>query len=168
MKCLRVLTCTVLTLLSTAVLAQASPRYYLRDRVGSAKMIPDWIAYARDVPIDKRYEDFSADEKARLAAMYESMGPNDEPPFPADGRRLIIKALHRAQERLLVTGALDLVVDVSAEGEATRVSVLRSPSKQMTQFAVQLMMLTRFKPALCDGVPCAQQYPFAIGFTVDE
>ena len=55
----------------------------------------------------------------RLKALYESMGPADEPPFPANGLGPIYKAIAAAQQKLLIEGPLSVAVQVNSLGEAS-------------------------------------------------
>ncbi|HJV62920.1 MAG TPA: hypothetical protein VJ743_18365 [Albitalea sp.] len=160
----------VLALLScffcTALLAQSPPQFSLRDDAQTARAIRDVIARSQHIPFDKRYADLSSEQKDGLRSLYKDMGPADEPPFPRDGLAPLVRLLQKGQSKMLVTGPLYLIVDVSAEGEAEAVKAIGSPSPEMTQFAASVMLLTKYKPALCAGTPCKQQYPFALQFDV--
>jgi len=114
------------------------------------------------VPLNKRYAELTPEEQALVKSQYEQMGPNDEPPFPLNGLGPIYKAIAAGQDKFVVTGKMVLLVSVDSKGDATSVSVLSSPDPEMTQFAASVLMLQKYKPALCDGTPCAMQYPFRI------
>jgi hypothetical protein len=158
-------TCLLLALCAPAV---AGTEHELREseaRTGSH--IKRAMASSTSLPIDKRYDQLTPEQQQTLASQYEAMGEGDEPPFPRDGLRPILRALSEAQRHLLVSGELKLVVQVNAEGRATGVSRVGPPiDDQMTSLAAKVLMLTPFKPARCKGTPCAQDYPFSIEFQV--
>lgn len=146
--------------------SQSVGPFALRDDLASAKAIKDVIAQSTKIPFRKRYADMTQAEKDVVRAFYTSMGPTDEPPFPEAGLEPLVRALHRAQSRLLVEGDLYLVADVDANGDATSVAAYGSPDPNMTKFAASALVLQKFKPALCAGIPCAQKFPFSLKFVV--
>jgi hypothetical protein len=148
----------------SAAAAQSNSRFVLREEIMTAKAIPDVLARSTRIPIDKRYSELTPEQKEVLASYYESMGPEDEPPFPEDGIGVIVKPIVKAQHKLLATGPLRLIVDVTSKGTATSVKAVGSPGAEMTRFAASVLLLTKFKPARCTGVPCAQQYVFNLDF----
>lgn len=141
----------------------APPRYSIKqDEPGTGTNIKREIVGGSLVPTDKKYADLTREEQALVKSQYEQMGPNDEPPFPLNGLRPIYKAISAGQDKFLVTGTMVLLVSINSQGDATSVSVLSSPNPEMTQFAASVLMLHKYKPARCDGTPCAMQYPFRI------
>jgi hypothetical protein len=118
------------------------------------------------LPINKRYHELTPAEKTILHGYYESIATGDEPPFPAEGLRPIHDAIRRAQAKLLVRGELLLIVEVSSTGLPTEVKAIGAPSPEMVQFAASVLLLTKFKPAVCGGTPCKMQFPFRYSFSV--
>jgi hypothetical protein len=118
------------------------------------------------IPYDKPYAELSDEDKRTLRAVYEHMGPDDEPPFPIRGYKTIFKALSEVQAKLLVKGMLDIAVTIDAEGNGTGVNIYASPDPEMTRVVATLMMLEKYKPALCGGKPCAQEFPLCVNFTL--
>jgi hypothetical protein len=118
------------------------------------------------VPLNRRYQELSAEEQALVKSQYEGMAADDEPPFPAYGLAPIYRAIADAQDRLLVRGPLTLFVNVDAEGVAQSVSVIASPDPQMSKAAAWALMRHRYKPARCEGRPCAMAYPFRMELDV--
>jgi hypothetical protein len=118
------------------------------------------------IPINRKYEELTAEQKQVLNDAYENVAPGDEPPFPLHGLKAIMEKLAKAQSRLRVEGELTLIVSVSPEGEATEVAAYGAPHPEMAQFAASLLLLTKFKPAMCSQRPCAMQYPFHAKFTL--
>ncbi|MEO8064557.1 MAG: hypothetical protein ABI821_17610 [Pseudomonadota bacterium] len=113
------------------------------------------------IPLNKTYGELNEAQKAELFKMYESLPPGDEPPFPAEGIKPIFTAIKNAQRVLQARGALDMAVTVGPDGKATKVddfSNLRST--QMAEVAQQVLLLTKYKPGMCNGSPCTMQYRF--------
>ncbi len=141
------------------------PRYSLKqDQPDIGTNIKRDIVGGSVVPLDKGYAELSPEEQAYVKSQYEQMGPNDEPPFPINGLRPIYKMIAAGQQKLLVTGSMTLAVEVNSQGEAMSVSVLQSPDPEMARFAASVLMLQKYKPALCNGSPCKMQFPFRIAF----
>jgi hypothetical protein len=141
------------------------PEFGIREtgpRLGASTR--EYVVHGSQVPINRKYHELTPEQKALLNQLYEDMKSGDEPPFPAEGLFPIYDALRKAQGKLGVTGDLILVVDVDATGQPTAVKTIGSPSPEMTKFAASLLLITRFKPAVCGGQPCAMQYPFGLDF----
>lgn len=142
-----------------------APEYAIREtdpRTGSN--IRRSLIKGSPIPINKRYEELSAEEKNSLNQSYESMGPGDEPPFPADGLKPIHQALAKAQQKLLVRGEIVLIATVAPDGNVAQVRAVGSPNAEMARFASTVLLLTKFKPARCKGEPCKMDYPFRFDF----
>jgi hypothetical protein len=164
----RRLVAACIALLTISCLAQTpKPEYGIREaepRTGSA--IRRYEVEGSRIAINKRYSELSTEEKASLNQYYEMVEPGDEPPFPSDGLKPIHEAIRKGQGRLLVVGELILLATVSAAGEVIEVKAIGSPSPEMTKFAASVLLLTKFKPALCQGQPCKMDYPFRFVFHV--
>ena len=120
---------------------------------------------SENIPINLPYDELTEKQKKILKAPYESMGENDEPPFPERGLASIFKEVHDAQKILFVRGNLRLHASINAEGKATSVSVIESVDSRMDVYVAGILMRAKFKPARCNGVPCAQAYLFAMAFS---
>jgi hypothetical protein len=148
-------------------LAQTSePQYSVRDESRTGSAIRRNVTSPAQVPINKTYDELTPEQKQSLNGYYESMGPGDEPPFPAQGLKPIYAALGRIQQRLLVSGELFLIATVDREGNVVEVKAVGDPDPVMTKAAATVLSLTKFKPALCNAVPCRMDYPFRFQFVV--
>jgi TonB family protein len=148
--------------------SQPPVRYFLkRDEPPTGSHIRRDHVIGGGLPFNKRYAELTAEEQDYLKSQYERMGPADEPPFPVDGLGPIYKALDIGQRklRLGIEGPMTLFVDVNSKGRATSVSVHQSPDEELTRLAAAIVMLQAYKPALCDGAPCAMQFPLRVTFT---
>jgi hypothetical protein len=144
--------------------AGAADLYALREEVpetGSniAKATVYW-----QVPVNKRYEELSAGEQQLVRDEYVRLGTRDEPPYPRDGMTPILTDVARIQARNLGTGLLHLAVRVDARGEPQGVAVLKSPERAIDHAVAYALMNARYKPAMCDGAPCAGDYSFKYNF----
>ena len=163
-----VLNALLVSLLLATQPSQAQPEkpsYGIRDLdPPTGSVIRREVVKGSVLPINKRYEELTAEEKATLNQYYERVDPGDEPPFPVEGLRPIYDAMRKAQNKLGVAGELILLATVGANGEVTEVKALGSPSEEMTKFAASVLFFTKFKPAICGGKPCQMQFPFAFNF----
>ena len=75
------------------------------------------------------------------------------------------KALAAAQQELAVDGPLTAFVDIDSQGQPTSVSVVESPSPEMSKAATSVLMRERYKPASCGGVACPMQFALTVTFT---
>jgi hypothetical protein len=161
------LSALVISSLASPASAQTTSDFSLRQNLASSRSIQDVIARSSKIPLRKRYDEMSLEEKENIRGLYTKMEPDDEPPFPERGLAPLIRAIHRAQLKLRVEGDLYLVADVDQKGEVISVSAYGSPSTEMTNFAASAIAFEKFKPALCKGSPCPQKYPLALKFQLE-
>ncbi|QBE63827.1 hypothetical protein [Pseudoduganella lutea] len=119
-------------------------------------------------PPDKTYAELPEADKARMRAMYEAMGPNDEPPYPLRGYGKLLRSISTAGGALQVEGVIEMGVIVGTDGRANEVKVYRSPDARTTTAMASVLMLEKYKPAVCDGKPCVQEFPFAMEFNLEN
>lgn len=124
------------------------------------------IEWSSRIPLNKTYEQFSAEEKAEFRGLYQSMPEGDEPPFPVNGMKPVFNSIRKGQQIVRARGQLNMVVTVDATGKATEVSDLGgvggANALEMTHFAQSVLLMTKFKPAVCSGRPCKSQFPFTL------
>ena len=140
-----------------------APVYTLKqERPRTGTNIPRDVVFASELPLNRRYGEMSEAEQRKVRSLFEAMPAGDEPPFPIDGLGPVYRAIQKVTERMQVRGDMTLVVRVAPDGEATSVQVLKSPDAEATRAVGSVLMLTRYKPAICAGTPCAMDYPFRI------
>ena len=140
-------------------------RYSIKqDEPSTGSTINREIVIGGTVPFDKRYSELTAEQQRILKSQYQRMGDADEPPFPVNGLRPIYLMLANGQRELRVNGPLSIFVEVDSEGRATKVSVLQSPNPEMTKLAASVLLLEKYKPAVCSGIPCTMEFPLRITF----
>ena len=144
----------------------AGPQYVVRQSEPSiGTNIPRPVISGSTIPLNRRYDELTQEEKAAVRGLYESMDPADEPPFPVDGLKPLYTAIQQAHERRFhVRGEMTLVATVGPTGDALKVQAIRSPDPDMTKFAASVLFATKFKPAMCKGQPCTMDYPLRIRF----
>lgn len=116
------------------------------------------------VPPEKSYEELSAFEKQQVKSRYDKIPDGDEPPYPIGGTKNLITGANQLARRYQPEGQLSLVVEIDEKGNATSVSALQSPDAGFTKDVATLLMVQKYKPAVCSGQPCKMQYPFAINY----
>jgi hypothetical protein len=120
-----------------------------------------------DVAVNLPYERLPAADRKALHSLYELIKEGDEPPFPLDGLQSIYKLLSKANDRFLDAGDLYFVATVDPAGQVQAVKVSQSPSEEMSQFASNLVTLTKFKPAKCAGKACTMEFPVRVTFVIE-
>jgi hypothetical protein len=124
-------------------------------------LIKKEIRWSSKIPLNRTYAQLTPEQKAEFHAMYESLPPGDEPPFPAEGLKAVFSAIKKAQEKLQARGDLNMAVTVGPDGKAKQVADYGSvDNPEMTKFAASVLLMTKFKPAVCAGAPCTMQFPF--------
>ncbi|HXA48418.1 MAG TPA: energy transducer TonB [Burkholderiaceae bacterium] len=120
------------------------------------------IIKAGTISINKRYADLTPAEKAILRSEFAQMKESDEPPFPAKGLMPVLNELRKVHEQtgLENKGAVAVNVQVDSQGNPTSVSIIDSPSPDISQVASVALMAQTYKPALCGGTSCAMEYHF--------
>jgi len=83
------------------------------------------------------------------------------PPFPSEGIKPIFNAVKKAQRILQARGRLDMKVTVGPDGKAIKVEDFGTVrTGQMTETTQQVLLLTTYKPGMCNGTPCTMQFRF--------
>ena len=153
----------------TAIAQDAVPpaRYTIKEASPSTGTnIPRNDVTGGGIPLNRRYSELTREQQALLKSQYETLSDSDEPPFPVDGLEPVYAAISKGQQRFLARGAMEIHVDIDDKGEAKAVRVFKAPDAEMTKFAVAVLMLTKYKPGVCAGIPCAMAYPFRMTFSV--
>jgi hypothetical protein len=143
----------------------AQPPYNMKRDDAPVGSLIRRTAATGSIPFDKPYGELNEEQKNSLKSVYENMGPDDEPPYPIKGVRKIMKAFVTIGEKLQAEGQVHMLVDVDSGGNATSVSILKTPDPQIAQYMANVLMLEKYKPAICKGQPCAQQYNFQMKYT---
>lgn len=116
------------------------------------------------LPYDRSYEQLSPEQKAALRAEYDSVGPNDEPPYPKYGLIEVADAVARMPRREPVEGDMVLTVRVDERGDAKSVSVYKTPDAKLSNLVALMLTRSKFKPGVCEGRPCTMDYVFKYYF----
>ncbi|HET9862167.1 MAG TPA: hypothetical protein VFP37_01885, partial [Steroidobacteraceae bacterium] len=121
------------------------------------------LRWRSKIPLDKTWEQLTPEQQAEFRSLYESMPEYDEPPFPAEGIKPVFNAVKKAQEARQAKGELNFAVTVGPDGTATNVEDFGSVhDKEMTQYVSSVLLMTKYKPAKCNGAPCVMQFPFKL------
>jgi hypothetical protein len=161
---------SLLTLLCFALILKSAfadeptekARYTIKqDKPSVGSSMRQVIVIAGTIPLNKTYDQLTPEEKNTLKSNYENMPASDEPPFPVDGLMPIYKSIGHAHENLSLKykGKLTMYVLVDSQGKPKSVSVDASPDPEITNAVAHLLMLQKFKPAICSGQPCSMEFP---------
>ncbi len=118
------------------------------------------------VPPERSYAELTSEQKARVKAVYHEMAPDDEPPYPVGGVKLLYTAISDAQKVALVEGQLLLVANVASDGKLVDVKVYKTPSEDLAKAISSFLLIQKFKPAVCAGKACAMEYPINLMLVV--
>ena len=130
----------------------------------AGSLIPRRDIIGISVPPDKSYSQMTPEEKQIIKSQYASMAEMDEPPYPVNGLKHVYETVRDIEKKLRVSGSLSLFVDIDSKGYATAVEVEKSPDAQMLKAVATLLVLQKYKPAICRGSPCKMQFPFRMEF----
>jgi hypothetical protein len=146
---------------------QAAPEYSVQEdapRTGS--IIRHDQVSSTILPLNRTYQQLTPEQRGYVNSWYEYVAPGDEPPFPLDGLRPIFDAVRKGQEKLGVRGRLLFVATVEPDGKVSTVKAYGSPSPEMANFVGTVLLITKFKPAVCSGRPCRMDFPLSYQFKV--
>ena len=125
--------------------------------------IPSEVVRGSAIPLNRRYRELTPEQQRLVKSQYEPMVEGDEPPFPIDGLGPVYAAVQKVVQKLQTGGDMAFAVDVNAAGEATAVQVLEPADPELTRTVASVLMLTKYKPGMCRGKPCAMAVPFRFG-----
>ena len=121
-----------------------------------------------NVPFDKRYDQMTPEQRQRIKDRYEAMAPDDEPPFPADGLAPVMRGLLQGASTFQVDGPVEIVATIGPDGAARKVEFLRAPrNAQFEAYMTSLLMVTRYKAAVCGGKACVMGFPLQVNIVPD-
>ncbi len=118
------------------------------------------------LPFDATYDVLTPAQQAYFRSAYALLHEDDEPPYPYDGWKHIMRTAREIHSQVGAEGKLHLRVSVNEIGLATAVTVFETPDKQLSDFMTRAMLIQRFKPARCGGKPCAMSFPYQLTFSI--
>jgi hypothetical protein len=142
------------------------PQYGIKDVPRTGSNINRYAVQPLSIPVNLPYHQLPPEARKTLHGYYQEIKEGDEPPFPAEGLKAYLDPIQKAQQKLLVEGAVNLIATVDRKGEVVRVQVLGTPIPKMSEFAGRALLLTRFKPAVCAGEPCQMDFPVYLLFMI--
>jgi|SRR5690242_9309477 hypothetical protein len=160
----------VLSMSMTATAQEAGDggRYKLKRDADFSSLYPRSGAVAEGaLPFDKSYGEFTPAQQNRIKMDYVALAEGDEPPFPLQGLGALYRPVSKAQQKLLASGDFRADAEIDQEGNVVAVAVRQSPSEQVTKFMANILLLTKFKPAVCRGQPCQMGFPVNVTFEVE-
>jgi len=137
-------------------------KYTLGGDAYVGSKLPDVLASGLNVPFNRSYSELTLAQQLKIKRGYVYLGSTDEPPYPEGGPAAIIEAIARSGTAR--SGDLNMDVLIDEQGKFVTATVLRSPGENTTHFAAAQFVKAKFKPAICDGKPCAMLYPLRIRF----
>jgi hypothetical protein len=154
--------------MSMATIAVAADLYALREDgpVTGTNIVRASVMWP--VPINRRYEELTSEQRSLVRSDYVQLAPRDEPPYPAEGMAPLLRAVAKVQDQDFESGLLHLAVRVDASGHPLGIAVLASPNHSMEQAVALALLETQYKPGMCDGKPCDSDFSFKYRFEMDR
>ena len=150
--------------LNSELFAQSKDEKSIREETPSLGSTLRKKLATSSISMDKKYNELSEEEKESIKSVYEDMPDEDEPPYPINGMRDIYGKMSQAQQWVGAKGKLTMTVDVNSAGEPETVSIYESPDPDLARVAALVLMETKYKPAVCNGVKCKMQFFFQVTF----
>jgi hypothetical protein len=138
----------------------AAPAFTLKDTFTGSIIALDVASAA--IPFDKTWAELTSQQKDVVRSDYESLAPEDEPPFPLHGLKRIVLPIAKRADSMGDFGKLIASVTIDGEGNPHDVVVYKSPSKELTALTAANLIDTKFKPAMCKGQPCTMAFVLRI------
>ncbi len=144
------------------------------------------IVGAAPLPVDKRFEELSEEQKSVYRSWYQNLGSNDDPPFPENGLLNLYQqtiGLHNkfAQShggRRGTVGRYFIVVPVDEHGVAHSIAIRKvgangihgnfEPDEGIANYLAAVFMREKYRPAQCGGAPCAMDFAVSLNLVPDS
>ncbi len=154
-------------LLGTVVAVTDAVRYSMREDVNRA-LIPRKTAIGLPVPFKKAYAELTPAEQWLVKKEYPILQERDEPPYPLGGAAAIAQSFVEAQRSLQTDAEFRLNVLIAADGKPTTAEIIKAPTPELGRLAATILLLAKYKPAICAGKPCAMRYPVHFKLTMER
>lgn len=164
-------------LLATLTLATAVPMLAAQPETPSSGLmerqartgtsIRRQIATDGGVPFDKEWHELSDAQRQRVRDEYDALPADVEPPFPLGGLRVLYRPMAEGYQRVssFGEGEILMLAYIDAAGAPTKLEVYKSlDHPRFMALAASTVMGVRYKPAQCQGKPCAMPFVVAMKF----
>ena len=173
---IRVAACAAACVLAWTNAAAADPEAPLPPEIyrlqqsepSTGTRIPRTNVSGLQVPLNRRYDQLTEAQKQIVKRQYEPMPETDGPPFPVDGLAPLMRAAQQIIQLTQESDTLTLVANVDATGNATSVEVLMASGAVLARRVAGLLMVTKYKPAVCAGIPCAMKFPLRFAARIER
>lgn len=126
---------------------------------------------ATPLPLDRRYEELTTEQKGTLRSWYKNLGPNDEPPYPEQGLQDLYEKLISPHYMHEVYGEIFVVAHVDAQGTAHSAAILPAGNyvmrDEVNQYFASILMAQKYQPGKCNGTPCPMDFGISIRYVSD-
>ncbi len=144
-----------------AVPAAEAGKFVMKEEQLSSHIPRDAVT-GLSVPAKLSYDKLTPAQQWTVKQPYRILLDEDEPPYPAHGSGVVINAFQEVQEKMWADGDFELTVLVGADGKNESVDIIKAPDAKLGELAASILMLSKFKPAVCAGKPCAMRYPLKL------
>lgn len=146
--------------------ADDKARYVMKEDISQVGTLIRSNAVTASFPLNFSYEQLSEAQKQGVRSKYQSLGPDDEPPYPLKGVQPFLAAIHQANMRMQERGKISLTVRVDSNGVAQDVAIYQAPTPEMGKFAASVALQQQFKPGSCKGTPCSMEFLYEVTLNI--
>jgi hypothetical protein len=150
----------------TVVPEEEAKRYAMREEDRRSLRLRE-TATGLTVPFKKSYAELTPAEQWVVKQEYPILQEQDEPPYPVGGVAAITQPFIEVQKKLLTEADFRLNVLVDVDGKPTSAEIIKAPTPELGRVAATILLLSKYKPAICAGKPCAMRYPAHFKFTLE-
>lgn len=112
------------------------------------------------LPFNKSYAELTPEQQRFARSAFPALQDGDVPPYPAHGMESVIRAVSKLMEIRPLEGELWMDVLIDEEGMPVSSTIRKAPDKEVANFAGNLLLISKFTPAVCGGKPCPMSYSF--------
>jgi len=132
----------------------------------TGSMLKKHLRWTSSIPLNKTYAELTPEQKAEFRSLYDSIPEGDEPPYPVLGLKPVFSAIQKGQDIMQARGKIDFVATVGPDGKATHVDshggITGVNAREMSNYVASVLMMAKYKPAVCGGQPCTMEFPFKL------
>lgn len=135
-------------------------KYNLKGDSESAYSLFTPMVANATLPFNKSYAELTPEQQRIARSAFPALQDGDVPPYPAHGTASVMRAVSKAMQIRPQEGELWMDVLVDEQGKPTSSTVRMAPDKEIANFAGNLLLISKFTPAVCGGKPCPMSYSF--------
>lgn len=114
------------------------------------------------IPLDRGAADLSERERDALRQSFKKHAKGDEPAYLAHPLKELMSDLTDLRPRMSLYETVEVMLVIDETGQVRSTKVLEATSDRLATIVTKSIAAARFKPAQCDGTPCAMKFPVTL------